>query len=117
MDQKTKESILNFLIRFYVQNGKHFDKGDVPLSQELTTIRPHILRATLQILKEDNLVTFYEQAGYFHHIEATPSGLAYFERKKQAKKEKWEMKKADWIKGIVFLIVGLFLQKIVQWLQ
>ncbi|OPY59452.1 MAG: hypothetical protein A4E55_00222 [Pelotomaculum sp. PtaU1.Bin035] len=117
MDEKTKESVLNFLIQYYVQNGKQFDRGDVPLSQQLTTIPLHILRATLQILREEDLVDFIEHAGYLHHIEATPKGMAYFERKKQAQKEKWEMKKADWIKCTIFAIIGFIFNIIIQWLK
>ncbi len=117
MDQETKECILNFLIQYYIQKGKHFDSGDVPLSQQLPQIPRHILRATLQILKDEELINFNEHAGYFHQIKATPSGMGYFERKKQTKREKWEMKKADWIKGIIFIIIGSLLTKIFQWLK
>lgn len=115
MDQETKESVLNFLVRYYAQNGKHFDKGDKLLSQQLPQIQYHTLRAILQILKDEGLVSFNEHAGYFHHIEATPSGLDYFNQKEQTKSEKQENRKWDLKLAGLSFASGLVAGMTIQW--
>ncbi len=108
MDTKTKETVLRFLVDDYIKSGRHYLKGFPQLCEALPDIEPHILEASLGILKEERLVNYIRGDDMPLGIRLTPSGLAYFDRKEQAKREKWSDRKWDLVQ-IALGFVGGFI--------
>ncbi|MCL6611177.1 MAG: hypothetical protein K6T66_06530 [Peptococcaceae bacterium] len=117
MDKKRKESVLRFLLDYYIQNGRHFYKDLSDICQSIPDIPRHIMEATLYILKEEGLVNFITADNMPTSILLTPSGLAYFERQKQEKQEKWTERKWNFFQMLIGYVLGFLSGLGIAWLS
>lgn len=85
MKDKNKEIVLrHFLNKTLEGNGSYYSDLKL-LSKSLPNIKPIVLRTTLVLLRDEDLIEYRTGRENLTSIHITQKGLAYFEKKKRLK--------------------------------
>jgi len=113
INTKTKEIVLKFLVDYFRNNQREYQRNYDHLCRDLPKIEPANLSVILDSLYNGGLVTFTYGGDMQNYIELTPTGHEYFGKKKDVR----NIKRSDRLWDIIKILIGVIVGSVVTWLK